>query len=386
MHTKNNIFSAFAQNESTPGIVLFLAAAFAIVMANSGLSGKYEEFTHYYVFGTTVGHIVNDGLMAIFFLFIGLEMKKELVEGELSALKTAILPLIGAAGGMLLPALIYLYFNYGNPNTAAGWAIPTATDIAFVVGILSLFSKRLPASLMIFLLALAVIDDMGAVIVIAAFYTSDINVTALVFAIISVLFLVLLGKWKVSSIYAYLMVGAFLWFFVLKSGIHSTIAGVLLGLLIPLRAYNKDGESISVHLEHQLKPWVNFAIMPLFAFVNAGVSLAGVSFANLTDDVALGILLGLFVGKQLGIFSFIWIAIKMGFADKPHHASWPQIYAVCICAGIGFTMSLFIGLLAFPDPIWQVNVKIGVLSGSLLSALAGYALLQFTTPKKERVS
>ena len=388
--SQQNSIAAFFQNESTPGITLLVATLIALIFANSALSVHYESFLNYplgVAFGDgqmikPTSKWINDGLMAIFFLVVGLEIKKELIEGELSSLKKAILPLVGAVGGMLVPALIYLYFNYSDPTAIRGWAIPSATDIAFAVGVISLFGKRIPVSLKIFLLALAVLDDMGAVIIIAVFYTEQISVTPLLLAGLSVLILLLMGRLKVASTSLYLLVGFFLWLCVLKSGVHATIAGVTLGLLIPLSVFNSKKESLCVALEHYLKPWVNYFIMPVFAFANAGVVLSGITPQSWLEPVTMGIMLGLFVGKQLGIFSFVWVAIKLKIGDKPHHATWAQLYAVSIIAGIGFTMSLFIGILAFPDPSWQTDVKLGVLSGSLLSAVLGYLLLDRFTPKK----
>jgi NhaA family Na+:H+ antiporter len=388
--SQQNKIAVFFQKESTPGVTLLFATLIALIFANSALSSLYEGFLNYplgVAFGDgqmikPVSKWINDGLMAIFFLVVGLEIKKELIQGDLSSFKKAILPLVGAVGGMLVPALIYLYFNHSDPTAIRGWAIPSATDIAFAVGVLSLFGKRLPISLKIFLLALAVLDDMGAVIIIAIFYTEQIILTPLLLAGLSILLLLLMGRLKVASIGLYLLIGFFLWLCVLKSGVHATIAGVTLGLLIPLNIFNAKKELLCISLEHALKPWVNYLIMPVFAFANAGVVLSGITPQSWLEPVTMGILLGLFIGKQLGIFSFVWLAIKLKIGEKPQHASWAQLYAVSMIAGIGFTMSLFIGILAFPDPAWQTDVKLGVLSGSLLSAVLGYILLDRFTPKK----
>lgn len=372
---------AFFHQESAPGILLLIAAVTALIFANSPASGFYLSALHFQV-GAPVHFWINDGLMAIFFLMVGLEIKKELMVGEISSYKKAILPFIGAVGGMLAPALIYVLFNHSDPVSIRGWAIPAATDIAFAVAVLSLFGNRVAPALKIFLLALAVIDDMGAVIIIALFYTASINSEFLILTFIAAATLFLMAKIKVSHISLYLLAGAFLWVFVLKSGVHATIAGVTLGLLIPINIKNKRGHYINSSLEHDLKPWVNFLIMPIFAFANAGVDFSGLSLASLTNNVTLGIMLGLFLGKQFGIFSVVWLSIKAGIAEQPRGTTWPQIYAVCIIAGIGFTMSLFIGLLAFPDPAWQTDVKMGVLAGSFLSAVSGYVVLQiFSKPK-----
>jgi len=319
--------------------------------------------------------------MAIFFFFVTLEIKREFIHGELSNLKKALLPIIGAVGGMVIPALIYVVINFENTETLNGWAIPSATDIAFSLGILSLLGSRVPISLKIFLTALAIIDDLGAILIIAFFYSGDLSISYLSLILISYLLLLVLNKFGVKKFVPYLIIGAFMWFFTYKSGIHATIAGVLLASTIPHRAKDKDF-SLLIKLEHAISPYVAFMIMPIFAFANAGVSLEGLSLISLLQPVPLGILLGLFVGKQVGVMIFSFFAVKLNFAQMPDNSSWLSLYGVSVLTGIGFTMSLFVGNLAFAENIQYIDgVKIGVLAGSLLSTLFGYFILLFSSKK-----
>jgi NhaA family Na+:H+ antiporter len=326
-------------------------------------------------------HWINDVLMAVFFLLVGLEIKREFLDGQLSTWPRRILPGVAAAGGMLAPALIYIALNAGAPETIRGWAIPTATDIAFALGVLALLGSRVPVSLKIFLTALAIIDDLGAVAIIAAFYTADLALAWRSLAGLMLVALVGLNRTGIERLAPYLALGAVLWFFVLKSGVHATLAGVALAMMIPLRpspGRPEDPASPLHILEHAFHPWVAFLIVPVFGFANAGVSLLGMSWAALLAPVPLGIAAGLFVSKQIGVFLTTWIVVKLKWADCPEHASLAQVYGVSLLCGIGFTMSLFIGLLAFPtSPELQDAVKIGVLAGSVLSAVVGAFVLAF---------
>jgi NhaA family Na+:H+ antiporter len=322
---------------------------------------------------------INDGLMAIFFLLVGLEIKREVVEGELSSVRKAALPAIAAAGGMAVPALMYAVLNWGDPQTMRGWAIPTATDIAFAVGVLALMGDRVPASLKIFLLALAILDDLGAIVIIAFFYTDNLSALSLALAAVALGGLIALNRAGVTRRAAYVVFGVFLWVCVLKSGVHATLAGVALALAIPLDARDAHGESPLRSLEHSLHPWVSYAILPLFAFANAGVSLSGISLASLMEPLPLGIAAGLFVGKQAGVMGAAWIAVRVRAVTLPDGVTWQHFYGTALLTGIGFTMSLFIGTLAFDDPAFANSVRIGVLGGSLLSALAG-ALVLWSAP------
>lgn len=366
----------FCAAEAAGGVVLMVAAAVALIVANSPLADDYFASLHWYVGGLSLGHWINDGLMAIFFLLVGLEIKREMAVGQLASWADRALPGLAALGGMLVPALLYALVNRHDSQTLAGWAIPAATDIAFALGVLSLLGSRVPASLKVFLSALAILDDLGAVLIIALFYTSDLSTTMLLAAAGLVAVLFLLNRFKVTALLPYLLVGALLWFCMLRSGIHATLAGVILALFIPLGDTEADDASPLLKLESALHPWVAFLIVPLFGFANAGVSLAGMSPANLLDPVPLGVTLGLFLGKQIGISLMAVLAIRSGLARLPEGASWLQLYGVALLCGIGFTMSLFIGALAFPGAPFLVDeVKIGVLLGSLLSALAGIAVL-----------
>ncbi len=382
-------FRWFFKLEAASGLVLLLSAIIALIVSNSYLSSLYFETLDKYIFvglnniglKLSVLHWINDVLMAIFFFFVTLEIKREFLQGELSNLKQALLPIIAAVGGMLVPALMYVFINFGNIETLNGWAIPSATDIAFSLGVLSLLGSRVPISLKVFLTALAIIDDLGAIVIIAVFYSGDLSIFNLGMMFLSFLGLLILNKFGIKKFLPYLIIGFFLWHFTHESGIHATIAGVLLACTIPHRRKEKDF-SLLIKIEHSISPYVAFGIMPLFAFANAGVSLEGISFSSLLLPVPLGILLGLFVGKQLGVFLFSYISIKLNFAQMPNNSNWITLYGVGVLTGIGFTMSLFVGNLAFIDNTQYMDgVKLGVLSGSLLSTLFGYFLILVTSRK-----
>ena len=376
-------FKYFFKLEAASGLVLLFAAILALIISNSNLSDYYfSTLQRYIILGTkefglklSVLHWINDVFMAIFFFFVSLEIKREFLQGELSNPKKALLPIIGAIGGMVVPALFYIIVNYSDGATLKGWAIPSATDIAFSLGVLSLLGKRVPISLKVFLTALAIIDDLGAIVIIAFFYSGNIEIKYLILMLISLLTLIGFNKFKIKSFIPFLIVGIFLWDFTHQSGIHATIAGVLLALTIPHNIRNNK-HSMLLKLEHGLSTYVAFGIMPVFAFANAGVSLQGLTFATLLNPVPLGIVLGLFFGKQIGVFFLSYLSVKLKLADKPSNSSWPAFYAVSILTGIGFTMSLFVGNLAFANNMEYIDgVKIGVLAGSLLSTLFGYFLL-----------
>ena len=382
-------FKWFFQLEAASGLVLLIAAIIALVISNSSFSNLYFDTLNQYLFvgindfglKLSVHHWINDLLMAIFFFFVTLEIKREFIQGELSNLKKALLPIIGAVGGMVVPALVYVFINFGNSETLNGWAIPSATDIAFSLGILSLLGSRVPISLKIFLTALAIIDDLGAILIIAFFYSGDLSISYLSLILISYILLLTLNKFGVKKFIPYLIIGAFMWFFTYKSGIHATIAGVLLATTIPHRIKDKDF-SLLIKLEHAISPYVAFMIMPIFAFANAGVSLEGLSLNSLLEPVPLGILLGLFVGKQVGVMLISFIAVKFGVAQMPDKSNWLSLYGVSILTGVGFTMSLFVGNLAFAENIQYIDgVKIGVLAGSLLSTVFGYFILLYASKK-----
>ncbi len=384
-----NMTLEFFRLEAAGGILLVLASALALIVANSALYPLYDYIFHGVQFrigfSDTEGgnfeikkdllHWINDGMMAIFFLLVGLEIKRELIVGELSDRSRAILPGLAAIGGMIVPAAVYLFINKSNPETMAGWAIPCATDIAFALGVLSLLGNRVPLSLKILLTAIAIIDDLGAIIIIALFYTADIHINALFFAILPIIGLFFLNRAQVTSRAAYILLGLVLWAAVLQSGVHATMAGVITALFIPLTVTDEK-RSPAQRLEHDLHPWVVFLILPLFGFANAGVPFEGMGLSSLLDPVALGIILGLVVGKQLGVFSTIWIAVKAGLCPKPEGTNWKHLYGVSVLCGIGFTMSLFIGGLAFGSVEMQASVRLGVLVGSLISAVAAYLLLR----------
>ena len=379
----------FFKLEAASGLILLFAAILALIISNGNLSTYYFSSLEKYItlgskdFGLklSVLHWINDVLMAIFFFFVSLEIKREFLQGELSNPKQAMLPIIGAVGGMAVPAAFYIFINYSDSTTLNGWAIPSATDIAFSLGVLSLLGKRVPISLKVFLTALAIIDDLGAIVIIAFFYSGNIEVKYLILMLIALIILIGLNKFKIKNFIPFLVVGIFLWDFTHQSGIHATIAGVLLALTIPHNIKNNK-ESMLLKLEHGLSPYVAFGIMPIFAFANAGVSLEGLTFSTLLNPVPLGIVLGLFFGKQIGVFVLSYISVKLKFADKPSGSSWPAFYAVSILTGIGFTMSLFVGNLAFANNLeYMDGVKIGVLTGSLLSTLFGYFLLLLFSKK-----
>ncbi len=364
---------AFLKNEAAGGYVLMVAASLALLVANSPLAPAYFAALHAGVAGISVQHAINDGLMALFFLLVGLEIKREVLDGQLSRPADVLLPGAAALGGVALPALIYLAFNAKHPDSVAGWAIPSATDIAFALGVLALLGPRVPASLKVFLTAIAIMDDLAAIVIIALFYTEQLNTLALAGAGAVLLALIALNRLKVLALWPYLLLGAVLWFLVLKSGIHATLAGVALALTIPLR----EGDHSPLHrLEHALHKPVAFGITPLFGFANAGLSFAGVGLASLLAPVPLGVALGLFLGKPAGVFGVAFGLIKLGLAQPPRNASTAQLFGVAVLCGVGFTMSLFIGGLAFAAPALIDATKIGVLAGSLASALLGLLILR----------
>ena len=382
-------FKWFFKLEAASGLLLLISAVIALIVSNSSFSSTYFEILQSYFFigvknigiKMSLLHWINDALMAVFFFFVTLEIKREFLQGELSNPKQALLPIIAAIGGMLVPALIYIYINFQNGDTLRGWAIPSATDIAFSLGVLSLLGSRVPISLKVFLTALAIIDDLGAIVIIAFFYTSDLSVKYLSLLLLTFICLIFLNKFNVRKYIPYLLLGLILWFFTHESGVHATISGVLLATVIPHRKKEKDF-SLLIKIEHGISPYVAFGIMPLFAFANAGVSLEGVNFNSLLSPVPLGILLGLFFGKQIGVLLFSLAAIKLKIAQMPNNANWLNFYGVGVLTGIGFTMSLFIGNLAFMENTQYIDgVKIGVLAGSLLSTIFGYFLLLMTSKK-----
>ena len=385
-------FKWFFKLEAASGLVLLFAAIIALFISNSNLADLYFSTLNKYLFiginnfglKLSVIHWINDALMAIFFFFVTLEIKREFLQGELSNIKQALLPIIAAVGGMLVPALFYVFINYGDSETLKGWAIPSATDIAFSLGVLSLLGKRVPLSLKVFLTALAIIDDLGAIVIIALFYSGDLSIKYLILMLAAFIILLLINKFNIKKFLPYLVVGLFLWDFTHNSGVHATIAGVLLAMTIPHRKKEKDF-SLLIKIEHAISPYVAFGIMPLFAFANAGVSLEGLTFGSLLNKVPLGILLGLFVGKQLGVFIFSYVSIKAKIAQMPSDTSWYNFYGVGVLTGIGFTMSLFVGNLAFAENMQYMDgVKIGVLTGSLLSTLFGYFLILLTPNKPKK--
>ena len=384
-------FKWFFKLEAASGLVLLVAAVFALILSNSELSDYYFSVlnTHILVgtdnFGLdlSVIHWINDALMAVFFFIVTLEIKREFIHGELSKPNQALLPIIGAVGGMALPALIYVIINFETGYTLRGWAIPSATDIAFSIGVLSLLGSRIPISLKVFLVALAIIDDLGAIIIIAFFSSTELQYTYLLLMVATFLVLILLNKFNVKRFAPYFLVGLFLWFFTHESGVHSTVSGVLLATTIPHRKHGKD-YSLLLKLEHMLSPYVAFGIMPLFALANAGVALDNISINTILSPVPLGILCGLFFGKQIGVFLFSFLSVKLKLAEMPSNSNWIKFYGVGILTGIGFTMSLFVGNLAFANYTNDMDgVKIGVLIGSFLSAIVGYFILLIVTQKKK---
>jgi NhaA family Na+:H+ antiporter len=381
----------FLRHESAGGILLVFAAVVAIGLQNSPFAPFYGALLETpmvvqigaFEIAKPLQLWINDGLMAMFFFLIGLELKREVLEGELATPAHAVLPALGALGGMAVPAIVYAAINQGDPVALRGWAIPTATDIAFALGVLLLLGNRVPTALKLFLMTLAVLDDLGAIVVIALFYTAELSMTSLAVAGSALLVLIVMNVRGVTSIAAYMLVGLVMWASVLKSGVHATLAGVVLALVIPLRVPHGD-RSPARSLEHDLQAMVAYVVLPLFAFANAGVPLAGISIGSLLAPVPLGIAAGLFVGKQVGVFAAAWLGIKLGIARLPSGVTFPQLYATSILCGIGFTMSLFIGSLAFEHAGQQHadTVRLGILVGSLFSALCGYALLRLTLPAR----
>ena len=382
------LIQRFLKLESAGGILLLFSAAVAMLLANSPLSNQYNDFLNLPVslqigsfsINKTLIHWINDGFMAVFFVLVGMEVKKELFEGALSSYQQAIFPAIAAVGGMIVPALVYWFIAKQDPSLANGWAIPMATDIAFALGIMALLSKQVPLPLKIFLLALAIIDDLGAIVVIALFFSHELSVQALIFSGISILTLVLLNRFRVSALCAYMVVGAILWASVLKSGVHATLAGVIIGFCIPLKG--KKGERPLHDFEHILAPWSSFVILPLFAFANAGVSFDGIDVSMISSPLLLAIACGLIIGKPVGVFGFSYISVKLGLAKLPDGINFKQIFAVAVLCGIGFTMSMFLASLAFDaDAGESVNTlsRLGILLGSTVSAILGYLFLKQTT-------
>jgi NhaA family Na+:H+ antiporter len=388
-HPAPSALRALLTHEASGGLILIASAVIALVVANSGAAGLYQAALAHKILGLSVLHWINDALMALFFVLVGLEIKRELLDGQLATWSHRMLPGIAALGGMIGPALVYLAFNT-TAATARGWAIPAATDIAFSLGVLALLGSRVPVQIKVLLTALAIIDDLGAIVIIALFYGQDLAPLMLVFAALTFAALIALNRFGVTRLVFYIPLGLLLWTFVLKSGVHATIAGVLFAVTIPLRrspGHPDDPHSPLHRLEHALHPYVAFLILPVFGFANAGVALTGLGFADLRQPVTLGCLLGLFAGKQIGVFGCIWLAVKFGAARRPAGTSWAQLYGMALFCGIGFTMSLFIGLLAFGEAgAMQEQTKIGVLAGSLISAVAGWAVLRFSAaaPDKAR--
>jgi NhaA family Na+:H+ antiporter len=391
----NSALRDILKSEAAGGILMMLAAAIAMIVANSPLYDMYHHFLHE-IKGPTLSaklgpmtpHLwINDGLMAVFFLLVGLEIKREFVDGRLSSWERRRLPVVAAAAGMIVPALIYLGVTLEDPGLQNGWAIPAATDIAFAIGLLALLGPRAPTALKLFLVTVAIVDDMGAVAIIALVYTAEINGAALLASAAILGIMYTMNKAGVKSLPLYLLMSAFLWYAVLLSGVHATIAGVLAAMAIPIvkTPGAPDAENSPLHkLEHALHPWSAYLIIPVFGFANAGVSLEGMGMDQIFAPLPLGIALGLFAGKQLGIFASVWIAIKTGFAPRLGNATWLQIYGVAMLCGIGFTMSLFIGALAFPgQPLLIEEAKIGVLMGSVLSAIIGFLILRFAPQPKD---
>ena len=379
----------FLRLESAGGVILVIAALAAVVLANSPLAGYYSDFLNVNVTITVADAGVskplllwiNDGLMAVFFLLIGLELKREVVEGQLSSPDQIVLPALAALGGLVVPAAIYWYINRDNPAGINGWAIPTATDIAFALAVLSVLGSRVPASLKIFLTTIAIVDDLAAIIIIAVFYSGDLSTASLVAAGSGIAVLFLLNRFGVRRLAAYMITGVFIWFFVLKSGVHATLAGIVVASFIPLKC--EDKQSPARHLEHTLHPWIAFAVLPIFAFANSGVSFDGIGADTALGKTSLGIILGLVVGKQLGVFGMTALAIGLGVAKKPAGTTWPMLYGVALICGIGFTMSMFIGGLAFEHGGFEQSaaVRIGVIAGSLTSAVAGWLVLHLSLPR-----
>ena len=383
----------FLDLESASGIILMIAAVIAMIIANSPLDEHYAQLLN------TMGEVrigdqgiakpillwINDGLMAIFFLLIGLELKREILEGQLSSISQIALPGIAALGGIILPASIYIALNSGDSSALNGWAIPAATDIAFALGILYLLGDRIPSSLKLFLMTVAIFDDLAAIIIIAVFYSGDLSMFAMALAAGTIAVLGIMNWLGVKQLTPYMLMGLFLWVFVLKSGVHATLAGVVLAFAIPLRGKTEDAPSPLRRLEHSLHPWVAYGILPVFALANAGISLKGVSLSTLVDPVPLGVAAGLFIGKQAGILGFTWVSVKVGLAKLPPNIDWLAMWGVAALGGIGFTMSLFIGSLAFEQggPDYVTQARLGIIVGSLLSGIWGYAILRIAIRRQE---
>jgi len=389
---KENFIARFLKMESSAGIILMMATAIALIVSNTALNYYYNLLLDTPV-EIRIGALqiakplllwINDGLMAVFFFLVGLELKRELIEGELSDIKNIMLPAIGAIGGMLIPALIYVYFNSNDPIAMQGWAIPAATDIAFALGILALLGSRVPKSIKIFLTSLAIFDDIGAIVIIAIFYTDKISLIALVIVAICILVLWLINRRDIESKSVYVLIGVVMWVAMLKSGVHATLAGVILAMFIPIGSKTRSDYSPLRSLEHDLHFTVAFIILPVFAFANAGLSFAGMGINQIFHGVSLGVASGLFIGKQIGIFAFCWLAIKAGITRLSDGMSWGSLYGAAILCGVGFTMSLFIGSLAFEET--GVNLlfdeRLGIIAGSLASGLMGYIVLRFSLPGK----
>ncbi|MEK6747124.1 MAG: Na+/H+ antiporter NhaA [Pseudomonadota bacterium] len=384
----------FMETESASGIVMIICAVLALLMANSPFSHVYKDYIHLHItlglgdkiISESLSHWVKDILMVFFFLIIGLELKREMCEGFLSKRDQIILPLLAALGGMVTPALIFFIFNYNNPETINGWAIPSATDIAFALAILSILGKNIPPAIKIFLLAVAIFDDLGAILIIVTFYNTGLAVIPLLLASLGIAAIVALNRANISSITPYILVGVFLWFCFYYSGIHTTLAGVIVGFAIPMRDKNDLHHSPLNNCMHFLHPWVSFMVLPIFAFTSAGVDLKGLSISSFLEPLPLGIALGLFFGKQIGIFGTSWLLIKTRLVGMPEATNWRHLYSVSVIAGIGFTMSLFIGMLAFTGEHLQEMVKVGVIAGSLLCVIWGSIVLRFIANKPAIVS
>ncbi|WOH38307.1 Na+/H+ antiporter NhaA [Thalassotalea fonticola] len=391
MNNQENFIASFFKLESAGGIILMMAAVLAMISANTSLDHYYNLFLDTPV-EVRVGPLevakplllwINDGLMAVFFFLVGLELKRELIEGELADKRNIILPGVGAIGGMLIPALVYVYFNYDDPEAINGWAIPAATDIAFALGVLTLLGSRVPTSVKIFLTSLAIFDDIGAIIIIACFYTDDISLTSLIIVACCLPILYLLNRNKVEARSLYMVIGLIMWVAMLKSGVHATLSGVLVALFIPLRSETNPDYSPLKSLEHDLHSVVAFIVLPVFAFANAGISLKGVGIEDVMHSVPVGIALGLLIGKQVGVFGFCWLAIKLKFTELPSGMNWKTLYGTAALCGIGFTMSLFIGSLTFEatglDKLF--DERLGIIVGSLISGIIGFIVLKFSLPK-----
>ena len=383
-----SVIRNFLKLESSSGILLFIAGSIALILSNSSFAEDFDHILHIKVllgtdsplFYKSIQHWINDGLMVIFFFTIGLEIKREFLEGELSMPSQAILPVIAAVGGMAVPAIFYLFFNINDPNTIKGWAIPSATDIAFSLGVLSLLGRRVPFSLKIFLMALAIIDDLGAIIIIALFYSSNLELLSLFYVFLTLILLYLCNKKNIQNIWIYVFLGLLLWIFIQTAGIHATISGVLLAIFVP-HTKGKNKNTLLTNVEHKLHPWTSYFIMPVFALGNAGVYLGDVSLASLNNPIPLGIMTGLFFGKQIGVFFTTFLLIKMGYARLPSQSNWIQMYGIASLTGIGFTMAMFINFLAFDNEIFISQAKIGILIASFASAILGYILLNLKSSR-----